>query len=159
VETAFAADKRVTRCRGRIAGGPGFFERARGCALEGYEIHLGDSRPSGTPGGSPFLLEGLDGPAGEAGSRSDGAASRTGKVWGTYLHGVFDLPEFRRAWLDSLLPPGTGRLDRGQPGPALSAAREAALDRLADCLEENLDIEAMAAMAGLPSTKSAKERP
>lgn len=40
----------------------------------------------------------------------DGSMSREGLIWGTYIHGLFDGPPFRRFWLNELrhkkgLPP------------------------------------------------------
>ena len=32
----------------------------------------------------------------------DGASSADGMVWGTYIHGVFDRPDFRRMWLNRI---------------------------------------------------------
>ena len=36
-------------------------------------------------------------------SDSDGAVAQAGRVWGTYLHGIFADPGFRASWLDNLL--------------------------------------------------------
>ncbi len=57
-------------------------------------------------------------------------------VWGTWLHGIFECDQFRHAWLNRVAA------DYGQ-NPAARAAydQDAALDRLADCLEQNLDME------------------
>jgi adenosylcobyric acid synthase len=39
---------------------------------------------------------------GSPAERFDGAKSEDGLVWGTYLHGVFDAPSFRRDFLNKL---------------------------------------------------------
>jgi len=39
---------------------------------------------------------------GSRGERFDGAQSEDGLVWGTYIHGVFDAPSFRREFLNGL---------------------------------------------------------
>ena len=78
--------------------------QVRGVAMEsrheiaGYEIHMG--RTSGCGAARPVfqIVE-------EMGSRTerfDGARSEDGLVWGTYLHGVFDTPSFRREFLNTL---------------------------------------------------------
>ncbi len=64
----------------------------------GYEIHMG--RTNGPAAARPAfeIVE-------EMGSRSerfDGAKSEDGLVWGTYIHGVFDAPSFRREFLNAL---------------------------------------------------------
>ncbi|MDI3256363.1 MAG: cobyric acid synthase [Kyrpidia sp.] len=131
-ETVFFPEKRTVRAAGTVAP-DAFPEELRGVAVEGYEIHMGQTDCSGE--GRPFLL------LGEAGSgdwRRDGAVSRDGRVWGTYLHGIFDRRTFRRRWLDVLrrehgLPPleGTGR--------DMYAVREEAFEQLADLLREHVN--------------------
>ena len=62
--------------------------RRHGTTLSGYEIHLG--RTDGPDRDrAPFEVDGI----------GEGAASRDGKVWGSYLHGLFDDGAFRREWL------------------------------------------------------------
>jgi len=167
VETTFAAGKHVARLHGSVLGGPGFLASARGAALEGYEIHAGETRRAEAREDGSGPLFALRAASGSAATEDalDGTATRDGRVWGSYLHGIFDLPVFRRAWLDSLAPGHPVRAGaagtapgRGQgPGLSLTEAREAALDRLADAAERNLDMEAIARMAGLASTQPRKE--
>ena len=71
-------------------------------------------------------------------------ADGTVRVWGTYLHGVFDADAFRHAFLNRL------RRERGlapRTGVAYSLGPE--LDRLADAVEANLDMAAIYAMLGM----------
>lgn len=71
---------------------------ASGAAIEGYEIHAGCTQ--GNPGPRPlFRITERHGMAAEG---YDGVASPDGRVWGTYLHGVFDGDGFRRWWLERL---------------------------------------------------------
>ncbi|MGO8692498.1 MAG: cobyric acid synthase [Rectinemataceae bacterium] len=128
VDTLFAPGKSARARRGRVApGGGGFLATAGGLEVSGYEIHAGRSEVRG-----PALLE-LEA-SGEEGVSSDGSWARSGRVFGSYLHGLFDLPSFRRAWLASL-----GREAAG-PARALSEARQEALDRLADSVSAALDM-------------------
>ncbi|MCY4131349.1 MAG: cobyric acid synthase [Nitrospira sp.] len=60
--------------------------------VRGYEIHVGLT--SRRQGGPCFRILDPDG------DREDGAVSSDGLVWGTYIHGVFDDPSFRRAWIN-----------------------------------------------------------
>jgi len=136
-ETTFTGGKAVASRHGRISGGPGFFATAAGLSVEGYEIHSGTTAARGP---APFALEAEpDRPA-----RDDGAASPDGRVWGCYLHGLFDLPDFRRAWLASL---GAWRAEG--PGPSMRQARELALERLADAVAAALDMDEVMRIAGL----------
>ncbi|MCA9465324.1 MAG: cobyric acid synthase, partial [Nitrospira sp.] len=61
-------------------------------------------------------------------------------VWGTYLHGVFDQPGFRRRWLNRVrlrkrLPPLAVEVSQ-----MVSSRLEGSLDRWADHLERHLDV-------------------
>jgi len=66
--------------------------------------------------------------------RLDGSVSVGGRVWGTYLHGIFDTPAFRRAWLRSLGWQGKGS------GENLPDFQECEINRLADHVRSNLDM-------------------
>lgn len=128
VDTLFAPGKSARPRRGRVApGGGGFLAAAAGLPIAGYEIHAGRSDVRG-----PTLLEFEA--SGEAEASSDGSWARGGRVFGSYLHGLFDLPSFRRAWLASLGQDAAG------PAGALSEARQEALDRLADSVSAALDM-------------------
>jgi len=108
-----------------------------GCALAGYEIHHGVSRPARASG----LVEAV--------RREDGQplghARPDGLVWGSYLHGLFDADAFRRVWLDGLRR-RKGLAPRTVPTPY---DLEPALSRLADVVEASLDMQAVAAVLGL----------
>ena len=120
VETTLLADKTLTRTGG--------VHVASGARLEGYEIHLG--RTDGPDCARPFaMLEG----------RPDGAASTTGQVMGSYLHGCFGSDAFRAKFLQSL-------------GFAASSLRfeetvERTLDGLARHLEAHLDLDRILSLA------------
>lgn len=106
-----------------------------GLALSGYEIHHGVTTATGPE--AEVLATDADG--------RPVAWGRHGRVWGTYLHGVFDEPAFRRWWLNSLrarkgLPPRPGSV-----APGLDQA----LDRLADVVRESLDMGAVYRLMGL----------
>ena len=156
-DTRFVPGKHVGRRRGRVIGGPGFFAPAAGLELEGYEIHAGETHAAAADAKPLFRLEAHDDVALDDGVLDDGAASRGGLVWGSYLHGIFDLPAFRRAWLASLPGgDGAGRLFDGK-GLALADAREAALDRLADAVEAALDMDSISRIAGIDASSRARK--
>jgi len=95
-----------------------------GARVTGYEMHMGQS--SGPGLSSPML---------SLGGRPEGAVSADGRVMGSYLHGLFGSDAFRRAWLSSV---GGGVSD------LIYADRvERALDRLADEIEADLDLDAL----------------
>lgn len=85
VDTDFLPEKTVMRVRGRTVHD--------GVPLQGYEIHLG--RTVRRAGRAFALLE-----ADEGGLYEDGACDTSGRMFGTYLHGLFDSPHFRRRFLN-----------------------------------------------------------
>jgi adenosylcobyric acid synthase len=60
-------------------------------------------------------------------------------VWGTYIHGVFDAPLFRRDFLNAL------RKRRGWPALDFAKTRSFAeqSDALADLIRQNVDLTAL----------------
>jgi cobyric acid synthase CobQ len=108
---------------------------ASGLALRGYEIHHGES--SGENLRPAVIRE--DG-------RPLGFESGNGRIFGTYLHGLFDSDSFRRWFIDSL------RITRGLPPlTAIQAVYdiEPALDRVADIVREGLDVKTIYKKMGL----------
>jgi adenosylcobyric acid synthase len=126
IETVFAGDKATHQASARVRNGPGWFASLEGQAVTGYEIHMGRTQ-SQTPwleikerGGLPVQV-------------LDGASSEDGKVWGCYVHGLFTNENLRRAWLAHLGWKGAQRSEDANPFAA-------SLTRLADTLEESLDM-------------------
>ncbi len=110
--------------------------------VRGYEIHMGVThRRRGAP---CFLI--VD----DAGARDDGARSADGLVWGTYLHGVFDMPAFRRAWINRV------RARKGLTPRDVSDSEQvtrqlaSALDRWADHVERHVDVKTILNALRLP---------
>ena len=134
-ETTFAAGKRTVRAGGELLGSPaaGVLGPA-GTPVHGYEIHMG--RTEVGPGAAPLLRLRA---AGEA-EHFDGAAAET--VCGTYLHGLFDNPALRAAFLNAL------RTARGLPPRSAFAPHIDDLDRLADHVEAHLDATLLEAIVG-----------
>ncbi|MFZ5826341.1 MAG: cobyric acid synthase [Bacillota bacterium] len=119
VETTFAPLKQTIRVEGR----------ALGVEVKGYEIHMGRSRY--LDGAQPFAeIIAPEGP------RADGAAA--GEVFGTYLHGIFESPRFRRRWLNRLRE-RRGLAPLPEDGGAFDP-RQAALDRLAEHVRRHVDV-------------------
>ena len=102
--------------------------------ISGYEIHTGET--SGGDTCRPFT---------KIQDRHDGARSSNGRIQGTYIHGVFSNDTFRHAWLAQLGMNPSSTLN-------YEAEVEAALDELADGVEEALDIDALFNMAATPNT-------
>ena len=127
VETTFVARKETHRVKALVRGGPGWLGSAAGQTVEGYEIHMGHTR-----GNSPWLT--LSERSQGSVEAADGAVSPDGRIWGCYLHGLFENLAFRQAWLRGLGWSG------GDSGGGSTAALTARLDRLADEVEHVLDM-------------------
>jgi adenosylcobyric acid synthase len=123
LETVLEEEKQLRNTAGVLTLG--------GAALRGYEIHMGVSRGAALE--SPSAL--LDG------GRPDGAISSDGQVLGTYVHGVFELPD---ACAELLKWAGLRKPERIDH----RAVRERAIDRLADSVESSLDVRAILALIG-----------
>jgi len=66
--------------------------------IEGYEIHMGKSQiGKGARPAFKIIQRGT-----QRVMRNDGAVAENGRIWGTYLHGIFANPSFRQQWLDEL---------------------------------------------------------
>jgi adenosylcobyric acid synthase len=79
----------------------------------------------------------------------DGAIAASGRIWGTYVHGIFDDDAFRHAWLGSArefcsLPPVLEYCP-------VTAQRDARIDRWAEHLRHALDLDLIRRWIGVPS--------
>ena len=133
LETGLAAGKTLRRTQGTalppLAGGE--------FPVAGYEIHHGVSESRG----APVVMRDAAGEALGWGLLDD---TRSARIWGSYLHGVFDSDSFRHALL--------GRLRREAGLPPLAGATwdlGPELDRVADVVAASLDMAAIDALLGL----------
>lgn len=138
IKTELTQDKKTLQ----VTASPLWLEKGTNSLVEGYEIHMGVTR--GAKSISPCFRILTD--QGQLSSlneqpRVDGAMSLDGRVWGTYIHGVFDQPGFRRLWLNRV----RGRKDLApldmKISKAVSQRLSHALDRWADHLEAHLDVD------------------
>jgi len=68
----------------------------------------------------------------------DGAVGACGRVWGTYIHGIFDAGPFRRKFLNDI------RKRKGlKPIPQTKYDIDKEFDKLADTVRNNVDIKAV----------------
>jgi adenosylcobyric acid synthase len=113
------------------------YVKNRHSALRGYEIHMGRTTGTGPPA---FDI------GGEKDPYPDGAVKEG--VWGTYIHGIFDNDAFRRDLINGLR--GRKGLPAIEEAPVSYAAeKNAAIDRLAQLLRANLDMDFIYSLAGL----------
>jgi adenosylcobyric acid synthase len=120
-ETVLTARKRLRNVSGTLFPGSD-----RQTPFAGYEIHMGRTQ-------GPALAR----PAALVEGAPEGAISEDGRILATYVHGIFDRPEAGAALL------AWAGLE-GARGVDLAARREASLERLADCVEANLELAQLA---------------
>ena len=120
VDTCLTSDKRLVAVKGQTL--------ADGVPFSGYEMHVGISHGAATQ--RPMLQL-------EDGS-FDGARSADDRVWGCYVHGLFNDDRQRAAWL--------ARLGGAGGAANYEAMVEEALDAFAAHLAAHLDMKALAAI-------------
>jgi len=105
-----------------------------GRQITGYEIHHG--KTTYLNGALP-MFEVIK-RQGKLVSELDGAKTRDGRVWGTYIHGVFDSKVFRRDFLDRIrLKKGWGALKRDKD----NFDQDKEFDKLANLVRNNIDLD------------------
>jgi len=124
--TELSGEKTLSQCRAKHLGSEH--------ELKGYEIHHGRTRLTGEE-----ALPAVRSESGEIIGYSD----IEGRVWGTYLHGVFDADGFRRWFIDRLRA-AKGLEPLGRPQTRYDL--EDHLDALADRVRRSLDMQAIYAM-------------
>ena len=156
--TRLEAEKQLLRVSGRVCqcltaplpgsetpGATGPLPDAQ--TVAGYEIHHGRTQPlagqaksTGGPGLRVIMVDAAGRPLGWGQCDASGRA----RVWGSYMHGLFDADAFRHAFLAALrqeacLPPLAG--SPYSLGPEL--------DRLADTVEASLNMQTIYGLLGL----------
>jgi adenosylcobyric acid synthase len=107
--------------------------------LTAYEIHMGETQLG--PDARPFAE--IVRRSGREVKVSDGAVSPDGRVFGTYLHGIFDNDGFRNAFLNRI------RREKGMRPETAATAQADPLDLLAEHLERHLDMERLFEICGI----------
>ncbi|MEN8218935.1 MAG: cobyric acid synthase [Pseudomonadota bacterium] len=116
IETILEPEKTLRNVSGHLT----FEDNA---IISGYEIHAGVSKGKG-----------LNKPLVQLEDYTDGARSTDNQICGTYLHGLFESPSACNALL------GWAGLERPTT-PDYHAKREADLERLADVIDEYIDVD------------------
>ena len=135
-ETTLAAEKTLENVSGTLTL-PGMPENAT--PIAGYRIHMGVTHGPA-----------LERPATQLGGVPEGAISDDNQILATYCHGLFDSPDALSALLEWTGYKPTGRFDPNE-------RRERDLNRLADAVEESLDLERLAEWLPLKRTVPLQE--
>lgn len=136
VITTMAGAKITTQVQARVPGDWG-----EELTIEAYEIHMGVTEPRGD-GQAAFEIISRNGRPVKV---ADGWCRPDRRIWGTYLHGLFDHDAFRRNWLRRI-PRAPGTAGTQLPAVSFRDFQETQLDRLAQLLRDHLDIARIRAM-------------
>lgn len=137
--TVFAKEKVRTRVKGIVLANSSEWGNLSGLPIQGYEIHMGRTKET-------VLSEDKTGqtiPYFSKMSAQDHQESYDGyvknRIFGTYLHGLFDEPKFIQALL-TLLFAKKGLLYEGYEGMNRAAYKEQQYDKLAKLVKNHLDM-------------------
>jgi adenosylcobyric acid synthase len=133
IETTLAPAKQLHNVSGRLT--------LDDAPVHGYEIHHGISH-------GPALAR----PLMDLGALHDGAISNDGLLLGTYLHGLFESRPACNALLRWAGLSGTG-------APDYHALRDTGIERVADTIEQHMNLEKLAELFSLPSPPRVKAAP
>jgi adenosylcobyric acid synthase len=140
VATTMLAEKHTHRVDARLM--PAGETVSGGCTdgIYGYEIHMGDTALG--PEAREFAT--IVNRSGVEADVSDGAVSNDGRIFGTYLHGIFDNAGFRSSLLNRL------RREKGMPERDQAAPVADPFDALAAHMEKHLDMARIFEICQLP---------
>jgi adenosylcobyric acid synthase len=144
ITTTMQVDKTTVLSRGRLLATTLFNQHCENIEVTGYEIHIGTTTYE--DGGVAFA---------QLSSGQDGAIDASTRIFGTYLHGLFDDDAFRHLFLNN-----ARAFHRLTPSLAFNnwkQQRESTLNAFAAHVEASLDMPAIFSWAGLaytPATRS-----
>ena len=138
LSTQMNSEKTTRQMSGSLHTSDLFGQAVRPISINGYEIHVGET--TYLPDAQAFSVL--------ADGKLDGCVSADTRIFGTYLHGIFDDDSFRHMFITTArafhhLAPATS-LDNWK------GKREDSLSRLADAVREALDIPQILSWVGLP---------
>ena len=132
MDTVFARKKTRTRVEGSFSQLTGAFAKLSDTALEGYEIHMGETALKGDAKPSTSIQDSITGER-----KADGAY--LDNVCGTYVHGVFDKEAVAEA-IVQIIGEKKGLDVSGMTGMDFQAFKETQYDILAAELRKHLDM-------------------
>ncbi|MFO8010314.1 MAG: cobyric acid synthase [Dehalococcoidia bacterium] len=139
INTLFEGAKTTHQVEAQVNGDAGLFAGLAGEKLTGYEIHMGRTDLGDADAAFEIVSR-----SGNEGSHPDGAFEHDGRVFGTYMHGLFDSEHFRRAVLGNIKPQW-----RLKTAYRRIPSKEEQYDKLATLVRDSLDIERIYRICGL----------
>jgi adenosylcobyric acid synthase len=139
VETVFESEKHRTRVSGKFLTLGGIFHELSGKEIEGYEIHMGSTKPCGGICRYEPIARLKDSVSGE--ELIDGAY--TGTVYGTYVHGIFDAGNIASTVVKALYNANGLEYDCTLSEISTKRHKEEQYDMLANILRDSIDMDAV----------------
>ncbi len=141
--TEMAPEKVTVQCRAQVES------KCFGSSLHvsGYEIHQGRTAAQDNALATMLNVTQADGT-----EYKDGFISADGRIWGSYMHGIFDDDNFRNAYLGWLRQYSSGFDATGDVPPvgiSYKQRKEDGFSALADLLAKSLDMKMIDQIAGL----------
>ncbi len=138
IDTVFTEEKMRTRVEGNFICDDSVLAQLCHHTVEGYEIHMGQSEIRQDQGGRPLTrLKDKVSQSAETNEKVDGAYK--GRVFGTYVHGIFDGNGIGKAII-KILADEKGIAVEDVEEPDFGKYKEAQYDILAEGLRANLDM-------------------
>ncbi|MGL4449669.1 MAG: cobyric acid synthase [Sarcina sp.] len=139
IVTEFKDTKVTTQIRGKVTSDRHLLKECDEFYIEGYEIHMGRTIEVGDKA-IPFLE--LKEILGESEFRVEGYRSDDGKVYGTYIHGIFDTLAFTRKIAQNIRnEKGIKYKEKCIDEKTYKELRDSEYNKLANILRDSLDIE------------------
>jgi adenosylcobyric acid synthase len=143
IRTTMQTEKVTRNTQGEMAAEILFEQQITQTRLAGYEIHIGHTNYE--VGAKHFSgLACRDEPSHTS---RDGCISSDTRIFGTYLHGIFEEDSFRHQFLNAAR--GFHKLSSAREVNPWKQLREDSLNRLAQAVESALDMRTIFAWAGL----------
>lgn len=137
IGTVMAKEKKTFQAQAEVScGNETFF-------VTGYEIHIGEST-----GAAPHFARITRRNDATVNVR-DGAVSQDGRVWGTYIHGIFDNDVFRAAFLNGLPGRKAADIKGNRACRSFAETGEASIATLAKTVRESIDMGRIMKLIGL----------
>ena len=128
IVTHMQSDKVTRQVRGRLSRPTLFGQLVPAIDIQGYEIHIGETVYA--EGAQPFAT--LNG------SEHDGCVSSDSRIFGTYLHGIFDDDAFRHAFIAAAR--SSLHLAPADSFENWRQRREASFERLGEAVRDSVDL-------------------
>jgi len=137
IKTVIKEKKQTKQVSGKLINSLSFFNLNENIIVSGYEIHMGETEVFGDSH-SVFELEN---------GRLDGAVNRSGTVFGTYLHGIFENDELRRSIIKTLKDKKGIVEDNSQLN--YKELKDNEYNKLAKTVKDNVDLNKIRTIMGL----------